>query len=80
MFDSKVETPESQKEHLRVLSLKVAFLETLNRSLIRSLARTDPRFVDLLELELLEKVNVISETDPQIAQAIESYLVDLLKN
>ncbi|HDR0737704.1 hypothetical protein AB6W78_10570 [Pasteurella multocida] len=80
MFDSKVETPESQKEHLRVLSLKVAFLETLNRSLIRSLARADPRFVDLLELELLEKVNVIAETDPQIAQAIESYLVDLLKN
>ncbi|HDR0700113.1 hypothetical protein [Pasteurella multocida] len=80
MFDSKAETPESQKEHLRVLSLKVAFLETLNRSLIRSLARTDPRFVDLLELELLEKVNVISETDPQIARAIESYLVDLLKN
>lgn len=80
MFDSKVETPESQKEHLRVLSLKVAFLETLNRSLIRSLARTDPRFVDLLELELLEKVNVIAETNPQIAQAIESYLVDLLKN
>ncbi|HDR1272490.1 TPA: hypothetical protein ACPDS2_001167 [Pasteurella multocida] len=80
MFDSKVETPESQKEHLRVLSLKVAFLETLNRSLIRSLARTDPRFVDLLELELLEKVNVIAETDPQIAQALESYLVDLLKN
>ncbi|HDR1127448.1 TPA: hypothetical protein QB302_002215 [Pasteurella multocida] len=80
MFDSKVETPESQKEHLRVLSLKVAFLETLNRSLIRSLARTDPRFVDLLELELLEKVNVIAETDPQIARAIESYLVDLLKN
>ncbi|MEE6109069.1 hypothetical protein, partial [Avibacterium paragallinarum] len=71
---------QTQQVRLNELEMKVAFLETLNRSLVRALVRspTLDDFLDVFEQETVHASDAISETSLEVAEIFDRYLAGVL--
>lgn len=78
MTDPTLKNPEQAQAHLSELQMRLAFLESLNRLLVKTLAAQSPEFVNVLESNVLGLIDEVHQTQPLVADALERYIADLL--
>lgn len=71
---------QTQQARLNELEMKVAFLETLNRSLVRALVRSESLddVFDVFEQEMMHALGEVHEKDVLLAEIFDRYLAGVL--